>query len=424
MPRVDLLEIGRTGLERHGGEVYEEFLVELQGLRGVQIYEEMSKNDPVIAAILHAIEMLIRGITWSVEPGGYSDADLEAAEFLESCIQDMSYTWEDTLSEILSMLTFGWSYHEIVYKRRLGDSRDPEKNSRFNDGRIGWRGLPIRGQNTLFNWVFKENGQIEAMVQQAAPDYMLRTIPFEKALLFRTTSQRNNPEGLSVLRGAYRPWYFKKHIETIEGIGIERDLAGLPVAWVPPELLSSSATAEDRAILAGIKRIVTNVRRDEQEGIVFPLLYDENGNKLYDFTLMSTGGTRQFNTDAIIARYDQRIAMTVLADFILLGHEKVGSFSLASSKTHLFSVALGAWVDSIVAIFNRVAIPRLFKLNDFRVDRLPKLATSDIEVPDLRELGEYIARLAGSGMELFPDDELENHLRTMASLPKKNQHSV
>ena len=58
------------------------------------------------------------------------------------------------------------------------------------------------------------------------------------------------------------------------------------------------------------------------------------------------------------------------------------------------------------------------------MDRLPSLATSDIEVPDLRELGEYIARLAGSGMELFPDDELENHLRTMASLPKKNQHSV
>lgn len=95
---------------------------------------------------------------------------------------------------------------------------------------------------------------------------------------------------------------------------------------------------------------------------------------------------------------------------------------LASSKTHLFSVALGAWVDSIVAIFNRVAIPKLFKVNDFRVDKLPKLATSDIEVPDLGELGEYISRLAGSGMELFPDDELENHLRTMASLPKKDLH--
>jgi hypothetical protein len=422
MARIDLQEIGRTGLERIGGEVYEEFLIELQGLRGVRIYEEMSKNDPVISAILHAIEMLIRQIDWRVEPGGMAQADQEATEFLESCLNDMDYTWEDTIAEILSMLTFGWSFHEIVYKRRMGDSRNPEHNSRFDDGRIGWRRLPIRAQSTLFNWEFGDNGQIEAMIQQAAPDYHLRTIPADKALLFRTTSQRNNPEGRSVLRGAYRPWFFKKHIETIEGIGIERDLAGLPVAWVPPELLASNAPAEDRAILEAIKRIVTNVRRDEQEGIIFPLVYDENGHKLYDFSLMSTGGTRQFNTDQIIARYDQRIAMTVLADFILLGHEKVGSFSLASSKTHLFSVALGAWVNSIVAVFNRVAIPKLFKLNDFRIDKLPKLATGDVEVPDLRELGEYISRLSGAGMELFPDDDLENHLRQMASLPKKDPH--
>lgn len=255
------------------------------------------------------------------------------------------------------------------------------------------------------------------MVQQAPPDYQLRIIPIDKALLFRTTSHKNNPEGRSVLRSAYRPWYFKKHIETIEGIGIERDLAGLPIAWVPPELLSANASPDDRAILESIKRIVTNVRRDEQEGIVFPLVYDENGNKLYDFALLSTGGTRQFNTDAVIARYDQRIAMTVLADFILLGHEHVGSFSLASSKTHLFSVALGTWLNEIASQFNRVAIPRLFRLNNFAVGRLPKLVPGDIEVPNLTELGDYITKLSGAGMDLFPNEKLEEYLRRAANLP-------
>jgi len=239
----------------------------------------------------------------------------------------------------------------------------------------------------------------------------------EKALLFRTSVYKNNPQGKSLLRNAYSAWYFKKHIEIIEGIGVERDLAGLPIAWVPPELLSSQASEEDRAILESIKRIVTNVRRDEQEGIVFPLLYDENGHKLYDFTLLSTGGTRQFNTDQIIARYDQRIAMTVLADFILLGHEHVGSFSLASSKTHLFSVALGSWLNMIAAQFNRVAIPRLFKLNGYSLKKLPKLVHGDIEVPNLTELGDYITKLAGAGMDLFPDQKLEEYLRKVANLP-------
>jgi hypothetical protein len=418
MPTLDLRELGLTGLERFGGWVYEEFLPELQGQRAVQVYQEMSSNDPVIGAVLHAIEMLIRQVEWRVEPGGRSLEDMQAAHFLETCLEDMETTWEETIAEILSMLVYGWSYHEILYKVRHGQSRDPVYNSRYSDGRIGWRGFPIRAQSSLWEWQFDENGRILGMVQMAPPDYKLRVIPMEKALLFRTTSHKNNPEGRSVLRSAFRPWYFKKHIETIEGIGIERDLAGLPIAWVPPELLSPNASPEDRQVLESIKRIVTNVRRDEQEGIVFPLVYDENGNKVYDFGLLSTGGTRQFNTDAVIARYDQRIAMTVLADFILLGHEQVGSFSLASSKTHLFSVALGTWLNVIAAQFNRIAIPRLFALNSFRLEKLPKLVPGDIEVPNLTELGDYITKLAGAGMDLFPDDKLEEYLRKVANLPK------
>ena len=85
--------------------------------------------------------------------------------------QDMSQTWEDTISEILSFLPFGWSYHEIVYKRRLGDTEDPTTRSRFNDGKIGVRKLPIRAQETLWEWKFDETGGIRGMIQLAPPTY-------------------------------------------------------------------------------------------------------------------------------------------------------------------------------------------------------------------------------------------------------------
>lgn len=142
LPRVDLQELGRTGLERMSGYVYEEFLPELQGQRAIQVYQEMSSNDPVVGSILHAIEMLIRQVEWRVEPAGQGLEDLEAAYFLESCLEDMEMTWEETIAEILSMLVYGWSYHEIVYKIRQGDSREAAYNSRYNDGRVGWRGFP------------------------------------------------------------------------------------------------------------------------------------------------------------------------------------------------------------------------------------------------------------------------------------------
>lgn len=410
-------ELGRTGLEEYGGDIYEEFLPQLQGRRGIKVYKEMQDNDPIIGSILFAIEMLIRQVEWSVEPASTDKLDIEYAEFLESNLHDMSTTWQNTITEVLSMLTFGWSYHEIVYKRRLGQKDNEDESSKYSDGRIGWSKIPIRAQETLWKWLFDENGNLKGLQQQPPPNFNLLTIPIEKAILFRTKARKGNPEGRSILRNSYRPWYFKKNIETIEGIGVERDLAGLPVAWVPPELLDPDASTSDKAVLNEIKKIVRNIRRDEQEGIVYPMAYDEEGNKLFDLQLLNTGGRRQFDTNQIVQRYDSRIAMTVLGDFILLGHEKVGSFALSSSKTNLFSVAIGAWLSDIAENFNRKAVPQLFRLNGFKTDNLPMIIHGDIENIPLDELGGYIQQLAGAGFPLFPNKELEDQLLRVANLP-------
>ncbi|NMA23970.1 MAG: hypothetical protein GX938_10755, partial [Spirochaetales bacterium] len=227
---VNYRQLGTTGLKRYGPYVYEEFLPELRWPRAGKIYQEMSDNDPVIGAILYLAEMLIRGTSWSVEPASTSKEDTEAAEFLESCMNDMEMSWPDTISEILSMLTYGFSFHEILYKVRRGpNERSPRYRSKYSDGRIGWRNLPIRSQDSLHGWVFNKDNEVVAFEQLAEPNYQKVIIPLSKGLLFRTRVTRNNPEGKSLLRNAYRPWFFKKHFEEIEGIGIERDLAGFPV---------------------------------------------------------------------------------------------------------------------------------------------------------------------------------------------------
>lgn len=410
-------EIGATGLKQFSGFVFEEFLKELHGWRGIQVYKEMGDNDPVIGAFLFAIEHLTRQVKWYAEPASTEPADEDAAEFLETCMDDMSQSWVDTISEIMTMVKYGHSYHELCYKLRMGAQTDAP-SSKHTDGLIGWRKIPIRSQDTLYRWQFDDSGGIQAVEQLAPPHYRHTVIPIEKALLFRTTSNKNNPEGRSVLRSAYRPWYFKKHIENIEGIGIERDLAGLPMAGVPPELLSPNADANKKAQLAYIKELVTNIRRDEQEGIVFPLAYDANGKLLYELKLLSTGGQRQFDTDKIVQRYDQRIAMVALADFLLMGHERVGSKNLVTSRSELFSTALGSFMDMIAEVFNRYAIPRLFELNpSIPVTQYPKIKHGDIANVDLTELGDYITKLSGAGFPLFPNEQLEKYLLEVAHLP-------
>ena len=406
-------EYGKTGLFRFDtGWIYEEFLRELQGRKGIEVYKEMSENDDIIGAILFATEMLMRQSKWSIQEAGTEQADLDAAEFVRTCMDDMEETWSDFISEVLSFLTYGWSYHEIVYKRRMGRSKNPETNSKYTDGLIGWRKLPIRSQDTLWEWKYDEKDNLIGLVQCAPPLYEQVFIPIEKALHFKTKSRKGNPEGRSVLRNCYRNWYFKRRIQEIEGIGIERDLAGLPVLEAPEgvDIWSDEYAAE----LAKAERIVRSVRRDEREGIVLG-----NGWK---FTLTSTGGRRQFDTNQIIERYDTRMAMTVLADFVLLGHQKVGSFALSSDKTELFSVAMGAFLDLICEVFNNQAIPRLIDINGdhFKgITDYPQLVHGDIETQDLGQLGEFVAKMVGIGA-ITPDEEMEDYLRMTANLPERD----
>ena len=65
-------ELGRIGQRRYGGSIYEEFLPELRGKRGIAVYSEMSENDDIVGAILFAIEMLIRQCDWNIEPVSYT----------------------------------------------------------------------------------------------------------------------------------------------------------------------------------------------------------------------------------------------------------------------------------------------------------------------------------------------------------------
>jgi hypothetical protein len=422
------MEIGSSGLHQFGGEIQQDFLRQLRGKQAYANYREMADNDPVVGAMLHAIEMLIRAVDWSVEPS--DDADERAvaeAEFVSSCLTDMSTSWADTLAAILGFLVYGYSYHEIVYKRRQGFTKDPRTRSKFSDGRVGWRKLPTRSQETIDRWELDPNGGIRGAYQMDpnSPKKGVTFLPIEKCLLFRTTSKLNNPQGRSILRNAFIPWYYKRRIQEIEAIGIERDLAGLPVALVPPQLLSNAATSEERAALDAIKQIVRNVKRDEQEGIVFPLAYDpETGNPAYDLKLLSTGGRRQFDTDAIIGRYDQRIAMTVLADFLLLGHEAVGTQALSVSKVDLFVRSLDAFLSEIAEVFNNHAIPRLMRLNGVDEGLSPTLTWSTPKSVDLGAIGSFVTSLAQAGAPLFPDENLEGYLRSIAGLPVGEAEAV
>ena len=114
--------------------------------------------------------------------------------------------------------------------------------------------------------------------------------------------------------------------------------------------------------------------------------------------------------------------MSVLSDFILLGHDRVGSFSLGTTKMDLFTMSVDSIAKTIADTINTHAIPRLIRLNGMDTARIPKVTYSEVAHVDLGEIATFVTQLAQAGV-LAPDPGLEDHIRELAGLPPAN-HGV
>ncbi len=427
----DFAEIGSSSIRRSGSTIEEERLRQLRGREGAILFREMRLNDPVIAAVFLAIENSLRRVSMRVKPASENIVDLDAASFVDQCLNDMSFSWSDELQFILGFLEQGHSILETVMKRRLGPNppsyiKDAAP-SLYNDNRIGWRKWAPRPTESLTSgqeWMFDENGGIKGIRQSIPEKYgEVREIPIERLLLFRTTvAPSNSPTGVPIHRAAYTAWWKSQGIEEIEGIGIERDLAGLPVIYMGADTRKAGSNSD----FEQAKEIVVNLRADEQAGVVFPYpkLGTAGDNRGMLLELLSTSGRRAYDTSKILQRLDQRKAMSMLAMFITLGMEAVGSFALGRLQADIFALAVSAWAENIAETINRYAIPRLFRYNVFSgLTQYPKMVPTDVGIPNLEEIAIYVNTLVGAGL-LKPGAELERHLRQIAHLPQRDEFAT
>ena len=407
MPRA-FGEMGSSGVNVSGGVVREDILYRLQGDRGKRTFQEMADNDPVIGGMLLAIEHLALKCDWHI--GAAEDGSTTHVDFVQSCLDDMRLHWDDALSGILSMLVFGFSVHEIVYAPRDGEALDQ------TDGLVGWRKFAPRPQTSISRWEYAR-GDLVGVTQRPSEAVGVEVVmPIEKCLHFRTTLRIESPEGRSVLRNAFVPYFRRTRIEEIEVIGIEKDLAGIPLFWVSPEMMSADATAEEKRALEEYREIGQNIRQDEAACLILPAFYDDNGNRTVNFELLSSPGSKQHNTSEIVTRYNALIALSLLEDFLMLGHEKTGSWALSVSKISLFVETINAWLDRVAREVTDKAIRQLLTLNNLK-GLPPQMVHSPVQLTDLSSLGTFIGALAAAGMPMFPDDGLAEHLRKLAGLP-------
>jgi hypothetical protein len=420
--------IGVAGSNVRNGNLYsDEFLPELRGKKAIRKYKEMRENDATIGAALYAAEQVLRDVKFKVEP---SDKDnekaVEEAKFVESVLEDMDHTLDDHISEALSFLTFGFSWFEVVYKRRMGPyTNNPKKNSKYTDGRMGVRKIAPRAQWTISRFeVNDDTGDLEGIYQDVSSGYSLNSnfIPIRKSIYYRTTTLNSDATGRSILRNAYTSYQKLQTIQQYEAIGIERELAGIPHAEVPAEYLSPDATDDQVAFLNNLKTILRDVKYNEQGYLISPsdTYPDSEGNptnqKLVSIRLMSAEGSRNIDIDPVIRRYQHDIARSILSEFIMLGSGATGSYALSKSKGDFFLRALEAYIQTIVDVLNKQLVESLWKINGLDYDLMPKITAGDVAPHDLKDLGSYLRNLNGADINLSDQMDIIDELLVNAEL--------
>lgn len=394
-------------------DLAKEWLPELQGSEGRKQLREMSDNDPVTGGILNAITLTIRAADITVTPG----ADDRATELINTNLGDMAESFENTMAAFLDFLPMGFSPHEICYKVRDGEE------SRYSDGLIAWHSFPQIAQETVGDWHFDKYGQVDWLVQNQKGGKK-KKIPREKMLLFRTTTRRGNPEGRSIFRNAWTSYYIKRNLQIVQAIAAERGLAGLPHAKIPLEIINNAmadASSVDAQIYMAWQELVSDVRMDRKTGIITPSDTDPDSKvELYSFGFTATPSGHNLEILPILEQLDSRIAVTCLADIILLGHQAVGTQALAKEKQSLFITAIGSFLDALLAELNTRAIPELLLLNGMAAEEPPKLVHGPLAAPDLAVVGSYIRSLKGAGFELNqdPNGPLTSTLLRLAHMPE------
>lgn len=371
-------EVGTSGLRHRQGHISEEFHPRLSGARGLRIYEQMEANSPLLAAAIRGIVTTCEGIAVDVLPG--PDGSGEPVDLLRSLLEDMAQPWVETVSDHLATaLVFGYSPAEVVLKVRAGETSDPTTSSLEADGAIGIAKVAPRPPHTLESWKITDAGDVVGMHQQPPQGGKRRTIKAPALVVFRTTSRNGNPEGRSLLRGAYRPWHFVSNLEEVEAIGADRTQVGVPKATMPSDYLAADASASKKLAYERMKRIVQSARQAHDAGYVLPAeeYTDSEGRTVktgFSFQLLGLQGGSGVPIDPIIRRQEHRMALAVLSEIMLLGGDKVGTEALAREKLKRYAANIGAlYRRTILDVWNRHIVPRVMALNAIPRRACPRL---------------------------------------------------
>lgn len=383
------VELGGSGTEMWDGILSEEYNSDLRGREGYKEYDKMRRNDATVKSAILAVTLPIRRAKWYIKPASESLEDIDRAEFVKwNLFENLDSTFDDFMRQACLHLVFGNMVFEKVYNIRPWEGKDM----------VTWEKFGPRLPRTIHRWETKDHKGIEQILH----DGRQVLIPWEKLMVFVNEMEGDNWEGISILRAAYKHWYYKDKFYLIDAMAFERQGLGIPKA----KLGESSSEAD----VAKAKEILKNIRANHQQYIVEP------HDVTLEFMDMKAQTTR--DPEKSIAHHNREITKSVLAQFLELGAGESGSRALSEDQSDLFLLSLETVANNISDVINRFAIQQLIDMNYDGVQYYPTLEYTSISRVDIQKLATAYEVLTRSG-GISAQEEDERYLREVMGLPER-----
>ena len=383
-------ELGATGTSVFAGLLYEEdYNSDLQGEKALKVYDKMRKSDGQVKAGLLACKLPLMVARWDMTPASQEEQDVEIAGMVkDDLFENMTITWDDFLRQALIMLDFGHMAFEKVWVLR--------------DGRYTWQKLAPRLPQSIAEWHVKDDGDLDFIIQQAniGTQFKRITMPSDKLLIFSHEKEGSNFRGISLLRAAYKHWWYKNNLYAIDGIAAERHGVGLADFTYPDQATDAQKAA--------VKEVGERLHAHERAYTAHP--------ESIKFDLKGVQG-QLHDIKGSIDHHDLQIVRSILAQFMNLGAKSTGSYALSQDQSQFFLMALQAVGKNVCNTVNRNCIREMVDYN-WDVKKYPHLTVSGLDSPDILAYAGAIAQLMTAGA-ITNDIPTENELRRMVKLPQK-----
>lgn len=390
-------EIGAPGTQIFGGMLAQaDYNPDLSPPACYDIYDKMRLSDGQVGAALAVIKLPILRAHWEVEPASDSAEDRMIAELCERDLRGMTTSFAATLRQILLYLDYGSHPFEPVWEVR-------------DDGFVHLRKLAPRSPRSVLKWLVDENGGFAGIQQGAikASGWSVVEIPNEKLCLFVNEQEGANFRGISVLRRAYKHWFFKSGMERIDAIANEKRTIGIDRG-----IIKEGAQNKDQ-LKEWIERVLMTMHAHEKMYVV-----EDEANWEYK---LETGGARG-NANAIMASIDYHNLMmlrAVIAEFVAMGSGSTGSLAMHKDKTGFFLMALEATSDNIAETMTAYLLKPWVDYN-WRVSKYPRMKYSRLDTRDVSGIADFVQKLVSVGA-LTAGEDTERELRVLGDLPEETR---